>query len=257
MRIYGEAFDGLHQKPAIHRRVSLIRATRIDRRNGVPEGLQGGNESEVFANMSMILDLFAVPDEAIDALVGNPEFVYDYMAGRVSDPEPPKPPDLLGKLLGQKPDPGTPKPVPEILRRRRFPQESLDKTWHGLHFLLTGKAGAEDEFGNEQDDEVRDDPAFWLIYGGVVIDEDAGYGPPHAFRPSEVKRYASYLRSVDEAALRGAFDPEKMEELGIYCGDWLGNLEEEIQWLLESFQLLRKFVSQTSESNHGLLIALS
>ncbi|MCC5874667.1 MAG: YfbM family protein [Candidatus Sumerlaeia bacterium] len=206
--------------------------------------------------MSMILDLYAVPDEAIDALVENPEFIKDYLGGRVSDPEPPPPPGFLARLMGRKPEPWEPKPVPEVLRRRRFPEESLEKTWHGLHFLLTGKAGAEDEFGEEQDEAVSDDPAYWLIYGGVIIDEDVGYGPPHAFKSSEVKRYLAYLESVDEEALLAAYDPQKMEAMGLYAGDWVRNSEQELNWLVEYFQILREFVSKTASDNHGLVIAL-
>lgn len=207
--------------------------------------------------MSMILDLFALTDEAIDALAENPEFVNDYLIGRVPDPGPPAPPRLIDRLLGRTTEPPPSKPVPQILRRRIHPSESLDKTWHGLHFLLTGKAGSEDGPDDAENEEaVADDPAYWLIYGGILINQDLGYGPPHAFKSSDVKRYAVYLDTLDDQTLSAAFAPQKMEELGIYCGDWVGNSDEELNWLIDSFHTLKKFVQTTAKENLGLLIVL-
>lgn len=56
------------------------------------------------------------------------------------------------------------------------PELDLDKTWHGIHYLLTGTAW-EISAGADA-----------AILGGDDIGEDNGYGPPRLLRGPNVMR---------------------------------------------------------------------
>ena len=86
----------------------------------------------------------------------------------------------------------------------------LDKTWHCLHFLLTGTAW---------DGEA---PLDFIATGGIEIgEEDLGYGPARGFRAKEVAAIASALEPVSGGDLVARFDGARMDELEIYpSGGW-------------------------------------
>ncbi len=85
----------------------------------------------------------------------------------------------------------------------------LDKSWHLLHFLLTG-----DPWGGEP-------PLKDAIIGGTEIGPDLGSGPAHVLTPVEVGGVASALAVVREADLRSRFRPEALEKAKIYPGLWM------------------------------------
>ena len=86
---------------------------------------------------------------------------------------------------------------------------SLEKAWHGVHYLLAGAA--------EPGPELRSQ----AIPGGVELGDDpegfSGYGPARYFRAAQVRELSEELRRPEvqsEAATR--FDPSKMSQLQIY-----------------------------------------
>src|SRR6516165_8261013 len=86
---------------------------------------------------------------------------------------------------------------------------SIDKAWHGLHYLLCGAA------------EPAPGPLGQSVFGGTEIGEDQGYGPARYFSPAQVVEIAAALRSPGlERDLHARFDAEAMTQIGIYPGVW-------------------------------------
>ncbi|HEY2841709.1 MAG TPA: YfbM family protein, partial [Pirellulales bacterium] len=83
---------------------------------------------------------------------------------------------------------------------------SLEKAWHGLHYLLTGEAW--DGQG----------PLAFLLAGGEQIGDDDE--SPRWFTPEETKRIHLALTSVSDELLWSRFDAKQMEQKQIYPGIW-------------------------------------
>lgn len=103
---------------------------------------------------------------------------------------------------------------------------SLEKAWHGLHYLLCGS----------------DKPVSGLLgqtaFGGMEIGDDLGYDPARGFTVAETSDIAQVLQAPGlENILRTRFDPNVMDKLGIYPNVW----DEGPDWLIDAFQGLREF----------------
>ena len=62
---------------------------------------------------------------------------------------------------------------------------SLEKSWHGLHFLLTGDAWE------------ADGPLSFILAGGTEIAEsDSGYGPARCFSPNETAQIHQHVSAI-------------------------------------------------------------
>jgi hypothetical protein len=124
---------------------------------------------------------------------------------------------------------------------------TLEKTWHGIHFLLTGTAWE----GKE--------PLDFLVRGGnKLLDSDLGYGPARAFGSAEVAEISEVLAAIDVATLARRFDPARMEQLEIYPSGWLepGRASDREE-LAEMFKRLQHFVAQGAAQGLGLVVWLN
>jgi hypothetical protein len=135
--------------------------------------------------------------------------------------------------------------APQQGARKERPTLSLDKAWHGVHYLLCG--GAE--------------PGATLlsqaVLGGTALGEDdegfSGYGPARYFTPSQVTELAEALNHPgldSEAAAR--FDPERMSDLEIYPG-WRASDADE---LMDAFRRLRDFYTKAATDGHAIVTCL-
>src|SRR5262249_37024227 len=61
---------------------------------------------------------------------------------------------------------------------------SLEKSWHGLHFVLTG---------SNDGDRM---PLAFLLCGGQEVGEDLGYGPAHLLSPAQTLQVANALDGI-------------------------------------------------------------
>src|SRR5262245_64253634 len=84
----------------------------------------------------------------------------------------------------------------------------VDKSWHGLHFLLTGSAW-EGSF-----------PLNFIVAGGQEVGDDLGYGPARALRSEDVAKVDAALDPLTMDELRRRFDASRMSELEIYPFGW-------------------------------------
>jgi len=125
----------------------------------------------------------------------------------------------------------------------------LDKTWHGIHWLLTGSA----EGGSE--------PLSYLLAGGKPVgDIDVGYGPARALTSQQVATWDDSLAKISRDELGRRFDPKAMLEAQIYPQIWARSIkgeEDTLDYLLQAYAGLRDFVAAAHRERSGLLVYLS
>ena len=123
----------------------------------------------------------------------------------------------------------------------------LDKSWHGIHFLLTGTA------------YEGEPPLDFIVRGGVEIDDaDVGIGPARALRSDEVRAVADAIERFPPDELRERFDSERMLEEGIYPDIWDRDPAEDdaLGYLIEHYADLRAFVRRTADRGDGLIVTI-
>ena len=119
---------------------------------------------------------------------------------------------------------------------------SLDKAWHGLHYLLCGAL------------EPAPGPLGQAVFGGTEIGEDQGYGPARYFSPAQVAEIAAALQSPGlERELHGRFDAAAMTQMGIYPGVWEA---DDYDWLIDAFRTLRDFYAAASKAGQSVVTAI-
>ncbi len=120
---------------------------------------------------------------------------------------------------------------------------SLDKAWHGLHYLLCGHL------------DSTPSPLGQVIMGGTEIgDDEMGYGPARHFTPAEVANIAVELSAATlEAQMQGRFDPARMVNLDIYPGGWDSS---GLRWLMDEFRNLRAFFVDASSHRAAVVTCL-
>jgi hypothetical protein len=119
---------------------------------------------------------------------------------------------------------------------------SLDKAWHGLHYLLCGAA------------EAVPGALGQAVLGGTEIGDDLGYGAARFFTPAEAKEIARALQEPTlEQALHARFNPTLMESHGLYPGGWD---REGDDWLIEAFRTLRAFYADASAAGQAVIAVL-
>jgi hypothetical protein len=167
--------------------------------------------------MGMVLVLRHIEASAIDPLLSNPEQIEDILDWEDEDGD------------GENTEPET----------------DLDKSWHAIHYLLTGTA-----WGGEP-------PLSSLLLGGEEVgDVDVGYGPARVMRPAEVANFDSVLSAISSDEMRRRYDPAAMMKEDIYPNVW-DRGEEEIEYVIEYFEVLKQIVHDARASNKGLIIYLA
>jgi len=117
---------------------------------------------------------------------------------------------------------------------------SLHKSWHCLHFLLTGKSW-----------DPVDSPLGKAILGGKEIPDRhnvMGYGPIRYLTPDEVRQVAEALAGFPIAARASAFDPVAAEEAKVYVP------EHDAEELTHHFGLLKDFYRDAADKNNAMLL---
>ena len=126
---------------------------------------------------------------------------------------------------------------------------SLDKAWHGLHFLLTGTADG----GRE--------PASFLLSGGEDLGDDDGDAfQARLLDPEQVRWFAEHLASLSTEELMRRFDPERMTKLRIYPDPIWKRPEEEDEprgYLLGAFTDLREFAAKAAAEGDAVVVCIS
>ena len=208
--------------------------------------------------MSMVVSLSSLRDKTIERLLADPPLVWQVVAP--DDPDAYQRarreaddrarPGLFSRLFGGRPQANTPStPVAALeLTDGEGDLGDLDKSWHGIHYLLTGKA---DESGT---------PLEFLVAGGTLVgDEDVGYGPPRVFTSAETRGIATALAAVGDDELRSRFAPDAMMRAEIYPEIWDRDAKDDdtLGYLMEYVAVLRGAITTVTSRGHGLLVVLS
>ena len=121
----------------------------------------------------------------------------------------------------------------------------IDKTWHAIHFLLTGTEG-------------EGDPPFCnAVLGGAPLGEvDVGYGPARFLLPTEVAEVSTLISSIPESELRHRLDLPVMKELGIYPNVW-EDADEEWEYVLPNYRALVLFFGEAAKAGEAMLLYLT
>lgn len=126
---------------------------------------------------------------------------------------------------------------------------SLDKAWHGVHYVLCGAP------------EPGPTLLSQAILGGTDIGDEeegfSGYGPARYFTAAQVVELARTLSRPEletEAAER--FDPERMAELELYPGWEPKRAQDDREWIMSSFRRLRDFVVDASGKGRAIVTCL-
>jgi hypothetical protein len=141
-------------------------------------------------------------------------------------------------------DPGD---VEELLRydNPKAVSVSVEKAWHGLHYLLTGSA------------EESGGPLGFLLEGGAPIEEaDGGYGPPRLFTPEETRAIQTALAGISDVDLWSRFNRGDMTKQGIYPEIWdepEADLRDEY---LMYFRELKSFLDKAVAAGKGMMVVL-
>ena len=115
---------------------------------------------------------------------------------------------------------------------------SLEKSWHSLHYLLTGSA------------QEVDSPLGNAILGGKEIGPDMGYGPARFLDASQVQEVSSALNKVSNHDLARRFDLRAMTAAKVYaCDD-----EGELKLAQHYFQHLVKYYAEAARQGNAMLL---
>jgi hypothetical protein len=120
---------------------------------------------------------------------------------------------------------------------------SLEKAWHGLHYLLTGEVWE------------GTGPLGFLLSGGEDQNGDEESGV-RFFEPRETAQIYKALSAVTDDALWSRFDAGEMEAQEIYPGIWDEDEDELKEEYLMYFAELKKVVHAAATSGQGLVVSI-
>jgi hypothetical protein len=122
----------------------------------------------------------------------------------------------------------------------------LDKAWHGLHYLLTGKA------------EGGPEPESLAVFGGLEFGPEVGYGPARYLTAEQVSRVAQTLATLTPETLAARFNPKDMENKDIYPDAiWVRDGQEALDYVLEGHQQLQVFYRDAAARGDAVIQWLS
>ena len=127
---------------------------------------------------------------------------------------------------------------------------SVDKAWHGLHFLLGGEPGF--LLGREPGDGER--AAAKAVLGGTEIGGDFGYGPTRYLTVAEVKEVADAISQIGREELARRFDAQAMAKAGIYSFD----LEDtDLEHFTRYYEELKRYYEDAAKNGKAMLLFLT
>lgn len=124
----------------------------------------------------------------------------------------------------------------------------IQRAWHCLHFLLTGK---------EDYDAAEDEPPpYNMIMGGTETDWEAYVGFYRYFLPEEVKEISKALKSLSCEALRRYSAPEAFNSVKLYAV--YGEVsKDDIEPLFNTLDQVIAFYHAAAEAGDAVIAAVT
>ena len=203
--------------------------------------------------MGMRIGLLSLTDANVARAVKSPSLAWRLIAPEnpaesdVARPQPAKAPARGKKTAGTRQ--ARPKAAPTLkLEANEGTRCDLEKSWHGIHYLLTGSAWE------------GDPPLDFLVNGGRQVGRiDPEHGPVRAFRADQTRAIYESLSALSPYELRKRFNGRDMTAKEIYPDIWTRSVLEEdsLRYLMDHLDKLRAFLRQTVEAQLGLLVFLT
>lgn len=159
--------------------------------------------------MSMIGYFLAVSPEQCDTLVRDPASVATFVIEAVEDQD-----ELGADFL------------------------DIDKSWHAIHFLLTGVV------------EGGEPPLAWAVFAPTSIGEDVGRGPARVLMPNEVVDVSKALAPLSADKVKRKCDLHVMNEREIYPRGWMSG---DADYIAENFNSLKKLYDSAARRRMAIL----
>lgn len=118
---------------------------------------------------------------------------------------------------------------------------SIQKAWHGVHFVLAGTT-----------DEPTEPPGD-AVLGGRPIGEDLGYGPLRIHSAKAVARTSRALSTVDLAKLRTQVTVSDLTAARIYPEVWDTDAGA-LDWILDEVVTVREIYARTAAAGNAMLL---
>jgi hypothetical protein len=137
-------------------------------------------------------------------------------------------------------------------RRKIGPTESdvselgIDKSWHGIHFLLTGQS----EGGNP--------PYSLAILGGKEVPDPEGlmsFGPALKVSSEEVREVAEALATISAHDLLARYDAVQIVRHEIYAAGQ--DAQEDREYFSHFYEKVRAFYGDAAKKGNGMLVYLA
>jgi hypothetical protein len=161
--------------------------------------------------MSMIYRIFAIPDDVAGRTLADPERIHELVYRWDKSPH--------------------------IL--------SLEKSWHGLHFLMTGNVWE------------GDPPLNFLTLGGEQVgDIDVGYGPARIFRAPAVAVIHKALEGFPDSNVEARLDPTVFDAAQIYPPIWTEPRADLVNECAGFLQALKTQIKNAADSHQALLLVV-
>ncbi|HYF14819.1 MAG TPA: YfbM family protein [Phycisphaerales bacterium] len=173
--------------------------------------------------MGMVCEMHAVSESTIEELIQDPSGLESLLAGMINEDD------------GELTDEGL--------------SFDLDKSWHAIHFLLTGST-----------EEGEWPEAFMLVGGRPIGDEEYGYTIPRAFSAAEVRAIADALEAVPVEDFASRFDARKLSEADVYPGIWdepEHDLEESREYVVTYYDQLRQFLGTIAHKGMSMVLLIT
>ena len=121
---------------------------------------------------------------------------------------------------------------------------SIDKSWHAIHYTLTGEVW-----------EVPEDNVLaQLVLGGAPVnEEDMGYGPARLLPKEVVSLLAEAMKEWDESAFREKFNMKDMVKNDVYPVMHDEDEESFFQYVWENFAALKEFFEETAQKEFHVI----
>jgi hypothetical protein len=202
--------------------------------------------------MSMILVLTSISDRTTTQVLSDPPLIWrllapDDMEAYQKEDKKHKSVGLLSRLLGRSSKKESTK-LPKLdLEEWEGTSQDLDKSWHGIHYLLTKTAWE------------GIPPINFLLKGGQEVPNiEVGYGSARIFTSEVVHKIHDAISQIDVGYLKSRFDPKDMMAKEIYPSIWDRDPSEDdtLGYCLEYFEVLKQFIADSSQNNHGFVVTI-
>ncbi len=193
--------------------------------------------------MGMVCLFHTVSDDTLDRILADPPLIL-----RLLEPEDD---ELYLETIGAQKKKGlfgfskkSKLKVPDLnLNAEEQLEIDLDKSWDGIHFCLTGA------------DYDKETPLGFIRTGGRQVGNiDIGHGPARAFHSKDIKSLWDLIDSIDLRQLEENYDPDKMQQLGIYPEIWSEDHEAGFQYISEHYAQLKELLHQCTKDELGLVV---